>query len=739
VDASISIDHGTASNTVSSPSISTAAPNELLLAFVATDYLSGNNTTVQSVSGGGLSWALVSRANNARGTSEIWRAFAANPLSNIVVTATLSQSAASSMTVMSFVGTDITSGDGSSAIGSVASDGASSGAPSVSLTTTRANSVVIGVGNDFDNAIARTPSSGQSIIHQYLSPAGDTYWVQKQNSPIANAGSLVKISDTAPTGDQWNLSAVEILSGSSPVVPTYKISGTISPSSLGAGATVNLSGPATKSTLADSSGNFSFSVIANGTYTVTPSQQGVSFTPSSRSVVMNSADVTGVSFTATATQKPNLTIDLTRLNQTIDGMGVNINVNSWKNGQLKPALDALIDVNGSTEFRVIRDPMTWVTSESQIPALHNLDPVTLQTVYETPAMQDIWNTIGYLNQKGIKGNQIILNFMGWTPTWIGGSGKYGVASYITSGKEAEFATMVASLVYYGKKVKGIDFTYLSPLNEMDINCLEGPCAGTSQYATIMHDLAAELVFMGLPEVRFIAPDSAGDPSGYISAISRDSGVFSKTDHLTYHVYGSTSSPGTGYSGKNYWVTETGASCPSCDYSGSPSQGEWTFAKQTNDAVLDDISNGIGSVMIYDGYDSFYYHHNADGFWGLLSYDTNSGTYAKRKRFYVNSQLNQFIRPGMAVVDLTTSLGGLSHAVAVYNQTTGKMAIVGHNSSTSSVTINGQILNAPAGLSSMSLYETNSGSLNLQQQQSVPVTSGNFVITVPADTFFSLGN
>jgi hypothetical protein len=54
------------------------------------------------------------------------------------------------------------------------------------------------------------------------------------------------------------------------------------------------------------------------------------------------------------------------MQQTIDGMGVNINVNSWKNGELKPALDALININGSSAFRVIRDPMTWVSSESLI-------------------------------------------------------------------------------------------------------------------------------------------------------------------------------------------------------------------------------------------------------------------------------------------------------------------------------------------------------------------------------------
>ena len=87
--------------------------NELLLAFVSTDYLSGTNTTVTGVRGGGLSWTLVRRTNVQAGTSEIWRAFSAVPLTNATVSATLSQSVSASMTVMSFAGVDSTGTGGS--------------------------------------------------------------------------------------------------------------------------------------------------------------------------------------------------------------------------------------------------------------------------------------------------------------------------------------------------------------------------------------------------------------------------------------------------------------------------------------------------------------------------------------------------------------------------------------------------------------------------------------------------
>lgn len=104
VDINKSTDRSSASTTVASPALSTAAGNELLLAFIATDYLSGTNTTVKSVAGGGLTWVLAVRTNGQSGTSEIWRAFAPAALSNVTVAATLSQSVVSSITVMSFTG-----------------------------------------------------------------------------------------------------------------------------------------------------------------------------------------------------------------------------------------------------------------------------------------------------------------------------------------------------------------------------------------------------------------------------------------------------------------------------------------------------------------------------------------------------------------------------------------------------------------------------------------------------------
>jgi hypothetical protein len=212
IDASVVADLPAAGTQLSTSSFSTSASNELLLALIATDAKSAG-MNVSAVSGGGLTWVLVKRANVQLGDAEIWRAFAPSPLSNVSVTATLSQSVVASMQVLSFTGADASGSNGSGAIGAVASGNANPGVPTASLVTTRANSWVVGVGNDYDRSISRTVGPGQTLTNQYWSPTNDTYWMQRQNNTTPASGTTVTINDTAPSSDRYNLAIVEILPG----------------------------------------------------------------------------------------------------------------------------------------------------------------------------------------------------------------------------------------------------------------------------------------------------------------------------------------------------------------------------------------------------------------------------------------------------------------------------------------------------------------------------------------------
>ena len=80
----------------------------------------------------------------------------------------------------------------------------------------------------------------------------------------------------------------------------FSLSGTISPTAGGNGATLTLSGAASATTAADSSGNYMFSGLPNGTYAIAPSHSGFTFVPSSQSTTVNGANVAGVNFTDNA-------------------------------------------------------------------------------------------------------------------------------------------------------------------------------------------------------------------------------------------------------------------------------------------------------------------------------------------------------------------------------------------------------------------------------------------------------
>ncbi len=216
VDAQVRQDQVKNNFAITSPAFSTAAGNELLLAFIAAGY---RNTSVSGVSGGGLTWVLVSRNQAQPGTAEIWRAFSSVPLRGVSVTALFNQSVPSSLTVMSFAGADPSGFYGSGAIGAIAQGTASSGSPTASLTTTRDHSLVYGVGNDPSNALQRTTPAGQTLVHQDLASWGNTYWVQVLNNAVPLRGSRVTINDLNPATDPYNLTVVEILAA--PLLTTH--------------------------------------------------------------------------------------------------------------------------------------------------------------------------------------------------------------------------------------------------------------------------------------------------------------------------------------------------------------------------------------------------------------------------------------------------------------------------------------------------------------------------------------
>ena len=87
--------------------------------------------------------------------------------------------------------------------------------------------------------------------------------------------------------------------GADAAAPTYTISGTLTDSAAAAlsGKTVTLSGDASDTAVTDGSGNYSFTGLANGSYTVTPpAEAGKEWNPTSTNVTISDANQTGKNF-----------------------------------------------------------------------------------------------------------------------------------------------------------------------------------------------------------------------------------------------------------------------------------------------------------------------------------------------------------------------------------------------------------------------------------------------------------
>jgi beta-glucanase (GH16 family) len=84
----------------------------------------------------------------------------------------------------------------------------------------------------------------------------------------------------------------------SPAPDSYSISGAVRPASIGAGATLTLSGPSSAEVVADGAGAYSFKSLTKGNYLVTPSAQGLAFSPANQTAAIATGDVLGLDFSA---------------------------------------------------------------------------------------------------------------------------------------------------------------------------------------------------------------------------------------------------------------------------------------------------------------------------------------------------------------------------------------------------------------------------------------------------------
>jgi hypothetical protein len=149
-------------------------------------------------------------------------------------------------------------------------------------------------------------SSNYTIAN--LAAGSYTVTPSKSGCTFSPTSSAVTITSANVTGVNFTASCT---------APTFSISGNAGTT----GATVTAG---SSSATSDASSNYSMSGFVAGTYTVTPSKSGCTFSPASSSVTVTSANVTGVNFTATCGTGD------TQLTSGVALTGQSVALNAWK-------------------------------------------------------------------------------------------------------------------------------------------------------------------------------------------------------------------------------------------------------------------------------------------------------------------------------------------------------------------------------------------------------------------------
>ncbi len=445
--------------------------------------------------------------------------------------------------------------------------------------------------------------------------------------------------------------------------------------------------------------------------------------------------------------------------QTMDGFGVNISAAWYYNGGYKdvrmvePAIDLLVDSLGATIFRAVIEDMDWeAVNDDNDP--NNFNWTYYNSVFSNARFQGVWNNLRYLNHKGIA-NGLIISFMGTPPaalplatpdpqkSWMGDTNHT-----INSAMEDEFVESIAALLYYARHTAKVQFTMVSPMNETDVigrsisaehpnGIIEGPnMPDAIQFTRVIKKLAKKLDAIGMNDIRFVVPDAAWDVlfSRIMDEMVRDSFLMSKVASWGVHQYGKDA--------KNYLdITRRPL---------NPNKSFWVTETAGIRNMMGQLDDDPTSIIFWDGFDCVYQHARRNGYgseppndflfsWGeegkpLIEYMASTKSWKPRKQFYEYAQIYKFIKPGAVRIGVTENDSGL--IVHAFSNPDGQLVIVGLNTSSSAITVNGTLTRAPA-VSTFEVFRTNP-SLNLMQDDTdMTVTSGAFSLPVEAGTTFTL--
>jgi hypothetical protein len=214
--------------------------------------------------------------------------------------------------------------------------------------------------------------------------------------------------------------------------------------------------------------------------------------------------------------------------QKMDGFGVNITPAQWRDGNLKPVLDMLVDDLGCTLFRFdCYGTADWLDpnkrdKDGQYPQEY------LKEVYTGKVFKDSWATFRYLNSKGI---QPYFNVSGKIPRALAGTDGQTLKDF------DGYAEMVVSMLKWAREEENLKFSLFAPFNETDLGFPEGPRLQPDIVVPATKAILKKLDETGLGDIKLIVLCDAYPKREKIAPLCKDASMVGRIACFSTHTYG----------------------------------------------------------------------------------------------------------------------------------------------------------------------------------------------------------
>ena len=343
-------------------------------------------------------------------------------------------------------------------------------------------------------------------------------------------------------------------------------------------------------------------------------------------------------------------VDFGKTKQVIDGFGVNVNPDQWHNGNLKKAIDLLVDELGCTAIRfdcygngLWLDPLK-MNANGKWPNEY------LKEVYTNKRFTDAWQTFRYFNSKGVKP---YLNVSGIVPDEWNFKGTKELENYNA------YAEMQATMVKWAREKEKLEFEFYAPFNETDFDgTVEGPKISPQNKSVAFKAVINKFNEYGLGDLKYIAFCDGFFKPQDLRYFLANSDLVSQTFALSGHTYGNGDNgdgDGVGpaidtiknsaYKNCRIWLTEYG----DLDQTG---EIEWEFAWRCQSRLFKAIQQGVNLAQLWDAWDNFHVHDNTWAKYGMIKTDTTNWTYTPKTRFYASKHVYKYVRPNWNRVEIS---------------------------------------------------------------------------------------